>query len=515
LVWQDLQLVLKHGKIAKPPALHKALGAFSWYFYLFSSKLLLFPAKYDIIYLYYVIILEEKSIMTKHNKRIFPRIIALLLSLCLALSLAMPLSAAGPEAEACDCGQVLQVFVRGFLRELYFDYGQPTQREAMIPLHLLMTDQGTSILPITKTWVIPPDQCHRAEPEYEFLYDYRLNAFEMAAELNDFINALREETGHDKIALTGMSQGTSIVMTYVAVYGTEHLETLILINGSYQGAILLGELMTNRWALSVPATINFIESFLPASPQIAAMFDVLRFMPLAGFRTPASGDTCGPLGSMAYNAVITRLLGHMPAIWTFLPEEYYAEARKLLDGDARYDHLRTQADRYYNTVQTQVPRLLDEAMADGVKVAVIAAYGAAPIPLLDDAYHQGDLIINTANMSGGATTARVGELLPADDANRYLSPDRIIDASTANLPDHTWFIKYNGHDFMPSEALRQWIIAFDTSGGDYPSIWSNAAFPQYLRLTGDGGTESLDEGPIVKPGTVQEAFANLISILGF
>jgi len=438
------------------------------------------------------------------------RMVALLLSLCMVMAFAV--IPAHAVTTPCDCGEVLQVFVRGFLRPLYYHYGESNQREAFLLSHLLMDDQGKSVLPITKTWVIDHD--HKDAPEFEFLYDYRLDAFEIAGQLNEFIETLCEETGHGTIALTGMSQGTSIVTTYVAEYGTDRLETLILINGSYQGAVLLGELLTNRWALSVPALINFIESLLPSSPVVSALFNLWRALPLTNLRTPASGAVAGPLCKIIYNWAITRLLGQMPAIWTFLPKEYYADARKLLDGNPKYELLRTRADKYYNEVQTQVPRLLNEAKAAGIKVAVIASYGKAPIPLLDNSYYQGDLIIDTSNESGGATTAPIGQVLPPSDSP-YRSPDGIIDAATCNLPDQTWFIKYNGHDFLPSEELRQWLIHYDVGLG-YPGIGTNPLFPQYLRLTEDGKAAPLEEGPApAAPESFGDAFKNLIASFGF
>jgi pimeloyl-ACP methyl ester carboxylesterase len=435
------------------------------------------------------------------------RFLALILSFCLAAALALPVGAA--PAPPCGCGEVLQVFVRGFLRALYFDYGTPKQREAFLPLHLLMDDQGNSRLPITKTWVIDHD--HLEDPEYEFLYDYRLDAFEQARQLDEFIETLCDETGHDKIALSGMSQGTSVVMTYMAVYGKTRarVETLILINGSYQGDVMLPELMTNRLALSAPATINFIESLLPSSPISAAFFNLWRLLPGAGLKTPASGDVFAPLNAV-YNWAITRLLGQMPAIWTFLPESYRDDALKLLEG-AKYAYLRERAGKYYAEVQSQVPFLLDEAIGDGIKVAVIAAYGKAPIPLTENAFYQGDLIIDTANESGGATVAAYGGTLPTPADTTYFSSDAVIDASTCNLPDKTWFIKGNGHDFMPSEALRQWIIHYSGT----PDIWANAEFPQFLRLTEDGGTQPLTEGPApAAPQTLADAFAGLLKAFG-
>jgi len=119
-------------------------------------------------------------------------------------------------------------------------------------------------------------------------------------------------------------------------------------------------------------------------------------------------------------------------------------------------------------------------------VAVICAYGKAPIPLLSDTTYQCDMLIDTSYSSGGATTALMGQTLPPG-GSKYRSPDGLVDASTCVLPDQTWFIKYNGHQFLPSFELRQWII----HSKSYPTIRSNPQFPQYLRLIDDNKTEPL------------------------
>jgi pimeloyl-ACP methyl ester carboxylesterase len=438
------------------------------------------------------------------------RLTALVLGFCLTAALAPPAFA---TPAPCGCGEVLQVFVRGFLRPLYYDYeAAAPQKEAFLLLHLLMDDQGKSKLDIGKRWQSGLDHDHLDDPEFEFLYDYRIDAFEQAAQLKDFIEHLCEETGHDKIAISGMSQGTSVVMTYIAQYGTDRLETLILCNGAYQGAALLGELLTNRLALSAPATITFIESLIGSpSPVVSALFDLWRRLPLAGLETPASGDAFWGLLNPAYDWAIARLLGQMPAVWTLVPREYRADALKLLKG-GKYDYLRGRADKFYDEVQDKVPELLEQAVEDGVKVAVIAAYGKAPIPLTKNASYQTDMIMDTYNASGGATVAPVGEFLdPVGRDPGYLSPDHLIDASTCNLPDKTWFVKYNGHTYEAYGALRDWIIHYD----GVPTIGENADFPQFLRLTEDGlGTEPLDERPVARAANLSEAFKNLIASFG-
>jgi len=452
------------------------------------------------------------------------RLTALLLTLCLAFALVLPTFAEDADdiTDPCECGEVVQVFVRGFLRELYYDFGTENQREAFMLLHLLMNDQGESILEIDKHWQKSDidDQDHEENPEYEFLYDYRMGAEETADQLREFIKYLRISTGHEKVALSGMSQGTSIVMTYVAKYGTDWLDTIILINGSYQGDVMLGELMVNHWGLSVPATINFIQSLLPPSAIVNALFDLWRKLPLADLKTPASGDVAGPIGKWLYNIFIMNLIGHMPAIWTFLPASYQAEALERLVGD-KYKTLRDLANWYYDNVMDKIPDLLNAALDAGVKVAIISSYGKAPIPLTANATYQGDLIIDTANESGGATVAPYGETLGPnyiqkknDCGDNHLSSDGIIDASTCMLPERTWFVKNNGHYYVPSEDLRQWIIHYDGQ----PTVWNNEMFPQFLSLTVDAdgreGTEPMLDPPATQPANLSEAFANLLAALG-
>jgi len=476
------------------------------------------------------------------------RVLALLLSLCLVMALAVPVAAveeelpaaaeeivsiqadedAEPAGEdnaptgeeeptesvACDCGEVVQVFVKGFLHPLYYDYEGEQTDEAFVLLHFLMNDQGESIKDISKHWKPVPEQVdnHKDEPEFEFLYDYRMDPFSNAKQLGEFIDYLIEATGHEKVALTGMSQGTSVVTTYLMTGEDvfDKLETVILISGSYQGVTVMGELLTNRLALSATSILNLLAT-LSDSPLFKAFINLLRVL-FAPFETGPSGNA-KIFGGKLYNWCIMKIAGQMPAIWTFLPEEYYAQARKLLVGQEKYEKLLGWADNYNYNIRPKVPARLQAAKEAGVKVAIIAHYGKAAIPLVKTYDRQTDILIDTMYGSCGATVAPIGKILAADQIkNRdYLSPDGIIDSSTCALPDQTWFIKYIGHDFVPSFDLRMKIVhQVVVTPEDYPSIKSYADFPQYLRLTEDKlHTVPLVEEPAPAPTTISDAFAEL------
>ena len=404
----------------------------------------------------------------------FKRTIVLLLSLCLLA--ALPVCASAAE-RPCSCGEMPQVVVKGFLKPLYYNEGTDCEIPALLG-HVLMDAQGRSMLPATRNWSIDPAQDHSVEPEYEFLHDYRLDTFEAAARLHGFIETLCRQTGHGKIALSGRSHGASIILTYLKVYGPGRLDTFILANGTYQGATLMGEIILGRFGLSGPALLNVLDALGPESDFLASTTNLLRKTPLMRLDTRLRGM------SLLLGNTLLPMLRRMPSVWAMLPEPYFQQARPLLKGPEYADLLKL-VDKYHDEVQTQAADLILGAKKAGVKVAVFASYGKAPIPITQNTAYQCDFLADTTYESGGATVAPMGQTLPAGNA-KYRSPDGIIDAATCILPDQTWFIKYNDHFTLPYD-LQQWIIR----GKTQPSIASNPEFPQYLRIFSDGTTAPL------------------------
>ena len=405
------------------------------------------------------------------------KLFALVTSICLLA--VFPVSASAAKTP-CKCGETPQVVVKGFLKPLYYNEGGAIEIPALLG-HVLMDAQGRSILPATRSWHIDPAQDHSAEPEYEFLHDYRLDTFQAAAHLHDFIETLCAQTGHKKIALSGRSHGASIILTYLKVYGPARLDTFILANGTFHGATLMGEIILGRFGLSGPALLNVLDALEPESDILAAATGLLRNTPVTRFNMRLAGT------SFLLGNTLLPMLRRMPSVWAMLPEPYFREARPLLDG---YPTLGALVDKYHDEVQTQAAKLIKDAKKAGVKVAVFASYGKAPIPITQNTAYQCDFLADTTYESGGATVAPMGQTLPSVDStpgkSKYRSPDGIIDAATCILPDQTWFIKYNDHFTLPY-ALQQWIIRSKTQ----PSITANPDFPQYLRIFSDGTTAPL------------------------
>jgi len=273
-------------------------------------------------------------------------------------------------------------------------------------------------------------------------------------------------------------------MTYISVYGTRRLETVILANGGWQGLTLAGQLFAGELALDPRAIANLIADMDSGNGVVRVLAEVLYASRLLAF-TPALGNFLADnLMDPLFETTLVPLLCTMPAIWAFVPPEYYEEAKKVLGDDPKYNTLKARADRYQREVMVPGSALLKKAKANGVKVAVVASYQWAPIPVTKDSFYHSDRLIETARAAGGATIAPFGQTLPdaASSGSKYRSPDNIIDASACALPDQTWFVKYNWHNPDCMEDLRQWIIHSKTT----PSVFSNPDFPQFLQRTEDG-----------------------------
>ena len=476
------------------------------------------------------------------------RFLAVLLCVCM-LAVLVPVRAAAAPGD-CGCGQVVHVWIDGFGQALFYEEG--TEEETRAPksdtsnltgdifglfpgamrsiftfswepfikalseilLNVMvfyrLDEHGASVAPITSTWKLDPDQDHEAEPRYGFRYDFRMDPFDIAEQLDEFIETLCGHTRHSKIALTGCSEGAVVAMTYLKEYGhKQRLDSLLIVNGSWQGLTLVGQLLTKQFEISGPGLANYLAN--EADALTVAGMDLLRTSRVLNFLPPLCRLLMRVLGDSIYANAILPLFGHMPAIWAFVPDEYYEDAIEIIfGGGPKYDDLRTRADRYHYGVMMEAPVLLEAAMLRGTKVSVIASYGLAPMPFTKDTLYQSDGFVDSAREAGGATHAPFGQMLPPSDSI-YRSPDGVFDAATCLLPDQTWFIKGNSHSTGCMRELIDWILHSEAQ----PTVWQNGDFPQYLQRTQDGKAVPLGNDPEPTPvNNFFEALRNFIRALG-
>lgn len=334
---------------------------------------------------------------------------------------------------------------------------------------------------------VDPTSEHGYRCDNRFNYDWREDVFEIAAELNEYIEKTKELTRHDKVVLKGESMGGAVIMTYLKQYGYGSVDTVIMQSSAFNGINLVGGLFTGDLNIKTKSVMNYIGNFIEGSDPVTAFYRCIFYV-LSGFLlSPVCGelDTVFARGKdVLYEDCLRDLFGNLTGIWTFVPNEYYEQAKEYMLDEVENATLIKKLDAYHYGVMDSTKEILNEAMNHGMKLAIISNYGKAAVPVLKNDAYQSDFLIDTARTSLGATCADFGATLPEGytqgvaDGHNHISCDNAIDASTCIYPEYTWFIKDMMHTwYTPGYYDFTWWLA---QHGSQPTVNESDVFPQFL-----------------------------------
>ncbi len=475
--------------------------------------------------------------------------------MALIIAVAIPVSVMADSAHSCNCGTPPVVYVRGFgggifkveedgsltnafafdsnkiipliddiivaVVSLFSGNAQSLSKSAGAILDGIMGDLtctygGESLYNIIpapssptnvdkhKNFTMENDAETREEAMYSFEYDWRLDPMVIADDLNTYIEEVKEVTGHDKVVIKCHSEGNCVTAAYLYKYGHDSVEKLCFTAAAFNGINLVGHLFTKDLSLKDKGTqiSAFVSSLVEGTESgtvISALMEILDDIGLLNsvgnwLNDALVGETLDTL----YDEVLIDSFATWPALWTFVPDAYYENAKKAMFGDdSKYAVLIDRIDDYHYNVQTRLEKLLKDAKADGVDILFFSQYNYAPIPVYENSIHMGDMLVETKYTSFGATTAPYGEKLNLDfnspDA-KYYSKDKLIDASTCLFPDYTWFIRGINHAVSPDPYVdfADWAILYDGQ----PTVFSDPAHPQFVHLEGDTLVPVTEEIPV-------------------
>lgn len=344
-----------------------------------------------------------------------------------------------------------------------------------------------------KNFTLENDAITRKSAEYDFEYDWRLDPMVIADDLNAYIEEVKKTTGHDKVVIKCHSEGNCIAAAYLYKYGYESVEKFCFTAAAFNGINLVGQLFTKDLSLKdkgseVAAFVSSLVDGTESGELVSALMGVLDDIGLLNavcnwLNDALVGETLNTL----YDEVLIDSFATWPALWTFVPDSYYENAKKAMFGDdKKYAVLIDRIDDYHYNVQKNLEKMLKEAKDNGVDILFFSQYNFAPIPVYEGSVNMGDMLVETKYTSFGATTAPYGTTLNLDfnspDA-KYYSKDKLVDASTCLFPDYTWFIRGINHAVSPEPYMdfTDWAILYDGQ----PTVFTDAAHPQFVVLDGD------------------------------
>ena len=310
--------------------------------------------------------------------------------------------------------------------------------------------------------------------DYWFHYDWRLDPMETADEFHSFIQDIKRTTGCEKVGVAATCLGTNIIMAYVAKYGAKDIQGIAMDGSVVGGAEILSDVICAKFDVDPPAVMRILRDV-----EGLGMFSINEFLSATIDMLVQTGLMEGVISTtenLLYDKLVEGVTSAFalstfytwPNYWACVTPEDYESAKYYVFGEEgsekriKYAGLIKKLDRYDREVRQKVPELLQKIKDDGANLGVISKYGFQMIPITSTSDAISDQFASVTRSSFGATTSNVYETLSdeyiaqrtSEGKGKYISPDKLIDASTALYPENTWFIKGSSHSNWTSYEIK-------------------------------------------------------------
>ena len=341
--------------------------------------------------------------------------------------------------------------------------------------------------------------------EYNFYYDWRKDPLEVADELDAYIEAICEMTGHAQIGLIGRCLGSNFVLAYLAKYGSKNRIMGVGFDaGMVYGHTAMSESISGKFQTDGDSINRYLTDFrinfdLQYDDWVLEMIDFMeRTHILEGLGVAVKETIYEKMVEGVTRALALSTYFTIPGYWSCVSAEDYDDALLYVFGPEgsekrrQYAGLIEKIEGYNTVVRQHIDELLTNFAANGGNVGVVAKYGYQMTPICRSRNLVSDDYTSVHNASLGATTSELYNTLSDDylSAQRekglgaYLSPDKQVDASTCLFPDSTWFFKgvYHGNWTDLEQA-----ILYTVTVADRQLTVNDFSYTQYLALNKETG----------------------------
>lgn len=328
---------------------------------------------------------------------------------------------------------------------------------------------------------------------YKFHYDWRLDPFVIADSLHQYIEDVLYVTGEKEVVLYGRCLGSNVVTAYMVKYGGEHVKEVIHYASSVYGATQCSKAFTGELFLHADGIERFmydldlgLEDYY--NNLIQSLVSLLNKTYGLDIACWAVNNVVKDIYIDIFPEVMRAGFGTFPSYWSMVSIEDYDRAMETVFygvDKADYEGLINKVENYHNNVQLKFEEITAEHIERGIEFSNIVKYGIQTIPVTKNSNELSDRTVTVRESSFGATVVGIGENFSeeyingavANSTDKYISPDKLIDASTCISPDTTWFIKNMVHDYFPDCVNG---LVTEIVNNDGYTVSSSEEYPQYL-----------------------------------
>ena len=332
-----------------------------------------------------------------------------------------------------------------------------------------------------------------AENIYFYVYDWRLDPYDNADDLNAVIDrALNEHPGKEKVDIVCCSMGGMQTSVYMGKYGYSRINKVMFMSAAFLGAYVTTDLFQGKVQITADNLANYCAYASRDNEKLGKLVSFASKIGIFKLAQSLAKKFTDRYSEMAYSEFLLDTFGTMPGFWALVLPEAYDDCMEYMFPDdaarAKYAGVIEKAQRLHE-LSLEREDMLKNAAEDGVSITVTANYDIPLIPVYERAGVNGDGILETEPMSGFAKVAAYGEKLEGVTAGRYVSADLAVDASGCLFPDYTWIIKgaphVSGSVNTDYADFLVWLVGFEGQ----PTIDSSVLYPQFM-LSGTDETLS-------------------------
>ena len=332
---------------------------------------------------------------------------------------------------------------------------------------------------------------------YLYEYDCRIDPCRIARELHEYIEAVKRSTGSDTVHIVARCLGCNIATAYLAAYGWDDIESFVFYNSAALGYDYISDSFSGNVSFNSESLDMYCEQNLDSEDVeddavrelVKAIINNARILGLLKNGTVIANKILANVKEKLIKRMILATYGTCPGYWCMVNDKRFEEAKAFVFGEeanTTYKKLVEKIDNYHYNVMNKTMDMVKQMDADGVDIYVICKYGLQTTPFVKSSKKLSDDTVDVYSQSFfGATCANTGHTLTKDHIknaaknglDRYISPDKQIDSSTALFPDRTWYIKYYDHSNF-YDCFNEMLMDMCYSDGEM-TVFSDARYPQY------------------------------------
>lgn len=310
-----------------------------------------------------------------------------------------------------------------------------------------------------------------------FHYDWRMSPLDIAADLRQYISDVLRYTGAKKTQLFGLSFGGLIAGTYLSLYGTEaKVDNAVLSVPALRGTKFARMFIEGEVDLPVSAFVQMIECVLGTETDLQALF------------ADADPKAIEKIATGFLTEIRTLPLDWC-AFWSLVTPEDYTELKKIYLDKNKNAELIRKSDIIHYDIMNNYKTNFAKARKAGTKISILCS--ATDISTAFGGDEIGDILLEVKEVSG-AKVAKLGKHFPdgyksantscSNSRHNHVSPSMDIDASTAYLPENTWFVSGQYHGCYAFNEQTLGFVRTLMLADKEINVRSNPGYPQFISV---------------------------------